>query len=113
MTPMEARAIAAKALATGAIRAVPARPVDPRTVVKHADTTAERVLERYGATVRAVAKAHGLPVAAVAGRSAQYAAMNARRECWRKLVAGGSSPARVAEAWGVAYKTVKDGVGQR
>ena len=110
MTPAEARAIAARALASGAIKVVPSRPVDVRAVVKHPDASAARVLARYGAEVRAVAKAHGLPVDAVAGRSAHYAAMRARRECWRRLVAGGSSVAGVAETWGVAYKTVKDGV---
>lgn len=53
-----------------------------------------------------MAKEHGLDVAAVAGRSAEYKAMSARRACWRRLVASGSSVAQLAEAWGVAYKTV-------
>lgn len=110
MTPAECRAIAARAIASGAIKVVPARPVDVRAVVKHADPSAKRVLARYGKVVRAVAKEHGLDVAAVAGRSAEYKAMEARRACWRRLVASGSSVSRLAEAWGVAYKTVAVGV---
>jgi len=69
VTPAECRAIAARAIASGAIKVVPARTVDVRAVVKHDDRSAERVLARYGKTVRAVAKEHGLDVAAVAGRS--------------------------------------------
>lgn len=107
MTPAEARAIAAKAIAAGLITVKPQRPVEPSAVVKHRDRTTDKVLACYGATVRAVAKERGVDVEAVAGRSAQYAAAGARHECWRRLVAGGQAVASVAATWGVSYRAVK------
>ena len=99
--------IVARAMTAGRIKPGAGAPITcPQRVAKEDDRTTPRVLARHGPAVRAIARASGIEPAAIAGRSARADVIAARRACWRKLVASGVSVARLAEDWGVSYRTV-------
>lgn len=99
--------IVARNITAGRIQPGTAKPITcPQRLGKQDDRTVPVVLARHGGTVRAIARITGIEPEAIAGRSARADVLAARRACWRKLVAGGASVARLAEDWGVSYRTV-------
>lgn len=101
------RQIVARAVTAGRIKPGTTAPIgSPQRLGKHDDRTVPVVLARHGGTIRAIATITGIEPEAIAGRGARCDVVAARRACWRKLVAGGASVARLAEDWGVSYRTV-------